>query len=36
QIDATHWAQVQDELIRNAEYIVANEYFSGRVVTTEI
>ncbi|MCG3721490.1 SDR family oxidoreductase [Vibrio cincinnatiensis] len=29
-----HWAEMQDELIRNTEYIVANEYFSGRVVST--
>ncbi|EIZ1171421.1 SDR family oxidoreductase [Vibrio vulnificus] len=36
QTDASHWAQVQDELIRNTEYIIANEYFSGRVVTTEV
>ncbi len=28
-----HWAEVQDELIRNTEYIVANEYFSGRVMS---
>ncbi|RJX68455.1 SDR family oxidoreductase [Vibrio sinensis] len=27
-----HWAEIQDELIRNTEYIVTNEYFSGRVV----
>ena len=27
-----HWAEVQDEVIRNTEYIVANDYFSGRVV----
>lgn len=29
----SHWAEVQDELIRNTEYIVANEYFSGRVMS---
>ncbi len=28
-----HWAEVKDELIRNTEYIVANEYFSGRVMS---
>ncbi len=28
-----HWAEVQDDLIRNTEYIVANEYFSGRVMS---
>ncbi|MDE1310598.1 SDR family oxidoreductase [Vibrio aestuarianus] len=28
-----HWAEMQDELIRNTEYIVANEYFSGRVMS---
>ncbi|MFA0414948.1 SDR family oxidoreductase [Vibrio renipiscarius] len=27
-----HWAEVQDDLIRNTEYIVTNDYFSGRVV----
>ncbi|EGU38855.1 short chain dehydrogenase [Vibrio ichthyoenteri ATCC 700023] len=27
-----HWAEIQDEVIRNTEYIVANDYFSGRVV----
>jgi NAD(P)-dependent dehydrogenase (short-subunit alcohol dehydrogenase family) len=31
-----HWAEVQDELIRSAEYIVANEYFSGRVMAAEV
>ncbi len=34
--DPTHWAEVQDELVRNTAYIVSNEYFSGRVVSTEI
>lgn len=29
-----HWVEAQDELIRNTEYIVANEYFSGRVMST--
>ncbi|MGV1719096.1 SDR family oxidoreductase [Vibrio furnissii] len=28
-----HWAAVNDELIRNTEYIVSNEYFSGRVMS---
>ncbi|MDA0147023.1 SDR family oxidoreductase [Vibrio sp. LaRot3] len=27
-----HWAEIQDEVIRNTEYIVSNDYFSGRVV----
>ncbi|MCL9782643.1 SDR family oxidoreductase [Vibrio sp. S4M6] len=31
-----HWAQFQDELIRNTEYIVSNEYFSGRVMSAEL
>ncbi|MEF1329224.1 SDR family oxidoreductase [Vibrio sp. M260121] len=35
-LDERHWAQIQDELVRNTAYIVANEYFSGRVVTTEV
>ncbi|MFM2590564.1 SDR family oxidoreductase [Vibrio sp. TBV020] len=30
--DESHWAEVQDELIRNTEYIVSNDYFSGRVM----
>lgn len=30
--DNSHWAEVQDELIRNTEYIVSNDYFSGRVM----
>ncbi|WP_099611455.1 SDR family oxidoreductase [Vibrio fujianensis] len=29
----SHWAEVQDELIRNTEYIVANDYFSGRIIS---
>ncbi|MDN3680505.1 SDR family oxidoreductase [Vibrio tapetis subsp. quintayensis] len=29
------WARVQDELIRNTEYIVANDYFNGRVMAAE-
>lgn len=31
--ETVHWAEVNDELIRNTEYIVANEYFSGRVMS---
>lgn len=31
--ESVHWAAVNDELIRNTEYIVANEYFSGRVMS---
>jgi NAD(P)-dependent dehydrogenase (short-subunit alcohol dehydrogenase family) len=27
------WSETLDELIRHTEYIVANEYFSGRVMT---
>ena len=34
--DNCHWAQMQDELIRSTEYIVSNEYFSGRVMAAEI
>ncbi len=30
--DDGHWAEIQDELIRNTEYIVCNDYFSGRVM----
>ncbi|WGW01194.1 SDR family oxidoreductase [Vibrio sp. YMD68] len=30
-----HWLQIQDELIRNTEYIVANDYFSGRIMSAE-
>lgn len=30
--DNSHWAEIQDELIRNTEYIVSNDYFSGRVM----
>ncbi len=35
-LDEVHWAEIQDELVRNTAYIVANEYFSGRVVSTEV
>lgn len=31
-----HWSAVNDELIRNTEYIVANDYFNGRVVAAEV
>ncbi|KOO02696.1 short-chain dehydrogenase [Vibrio nereis] len=30
--ESTHWAEIRDELIRNTEYIVCNDYFSGRVM----
>lgn len=30
------WSAVNDELIRNTEYIVANDYFNGRVVAAEV
>jgi NAD(P)-dependent dehydrogenase (short-subunit alcohol dehydrogenase family) len=30
--EETHWAKIHDELIRNTEYIVSNDYFSGRVM----
>ncbi|WP_104401843.1 SDR family oxidoreductase [Vibrio penaeicida] len=29
------WAYVQDEMIRNTEYIVSNDYFNGRVMASE-
>lgn len=35
-LDEFHWAEMQDELVRNTAYIIANEYFSGRVVSTEV
>ncbi|WP_321380617.1 SDR family oxidoreductase [uncultured Vibrio sp.] len=35
-LDEIHWAEIQDELVRNTEYIVSNDYFSGRVVSTEV
>ncbi|PMH39382.1 short-chain dehydrogenase [Vibrio sp. 10N.286.49.B3] len=35
-VEPSHWAEIQDELIRSTEYIVSNEYFNGRVVTAEI
>ncbi|WP_233422574.1 SDR family oxidoreductase [Vibrio metoecus] len=31
--EAVHWSEIREELIRNTEYIVANEYFSGRVMS---
>lgn len=30
--NSLHWAEIRDELIRNTEYIVSNDYFSGRVM----
>lgn len=33
QTSRKRWAEVQDELVRNAAYIVGNDYFSGRVMT---
>ncbi len=32
---SANWSQMQDELTRTTEYIVSNDYFSGRVVSTE-
>lgn len=32
---AANWSQIQDELTRTTEYIVSNDYFSGRVVCAE-
>ena len=26
------WSDIRDDLIRNTEYIITNDYFSGRVV----
>jgi NAD(P)-dependent dehydrogenase (short-subunit alcohol dehydrogenase family) len=34
--EAEHWAYIQDEFIRSAEYIVSNEYFNGRVMSAEM
>lgn len=34
--DPLHWAYIQDELIRNTEYIVSNDYFSGRIMSAKI
>ncbi|TXY46825.1 SDR family oxidoreductase [Vibrio mimicus] len=31
--EMVHWSEIREELIRNTEYIVANEYFSGRVMS---
>ncbi|MDN3613388.1 SDR family oxidoreductase [Vibrio gallaecicus] len=36
KLDEYHWAQIQDELTRTTEYIVSNDYFSGRVVAAEV
>ncbi|MFA0441641.1 hypothetical protein BCU70_12275 [Vibrio sp. 10N.286.49.C2] len=30
-----NWSEIQDELTRTTEYIITNDYFSGRVVSTE-
>ncbi len=35
-LNEIHWAEIQDELVRNTAYIISNEYFSGRVVSTEV
>ncbi|CAH0525488.1 SDR family oxidoreductase [Vibrio hippocampi] len=32
---SVNWAKFQDELTRTTEYIVTNDYFSGRVVSTD-
>ncbi|WP_375750684.1 SDR family oxidoreductase [Vibrio sp. HN007] len=34
--ESLHWSELNDELIRNTEYIVSNDYFSGRVVSAEV
>ncbi|MFB9133655.1 SDR family oxidoreductase [Vibrio sp. AK197] len=31
-LEQLRWGELQDELIRNIEYIVSNDYFSGRVM----
>ncbi|SDH78450.1 NAD(P)-dependent dehydrogenase, short-chain alcohol dehydrogenase family [Vibrio xiamenensis] len=31
-LEELRWVELQDELIRNIEYIVSNDYFSGRVM----
>ncbi|GHX66035.1 oxidoreductase, short-chain [Vibrio cholerae] len=31
--EIVHWSEMREELIRNTEYIVSNEYFSGRVMS---
>ena len=36
KLNKCHWAQLQDELTRTAEYIISNDYFSGRVVAAEV
>ncbi|MEZ9564783.1 SDR family oxidoreductase [Vibrio artabrorum] len=36
KLNRCHWAQLQDELTRTTEYIVSNDYFSGRVVAAEV
>ncbi|GAB2655791.1 SDR family oxidoreductase [Vibrio panuliri] len=32
EANGQNWAEVQDEVIRNTEYIISNDYFSGRVM----
>ncbi|TVU58034.1 SDR family oxidoreductase [Vibrio atlanticus] len=36
KLNRCHWAQLQDELTRTTEYIISNDYFSGRVVAAEV
>jgi len=36
ELNERHWAEIQDELVRNTAYIITNDYFSGRVVATEV
>ncbi|ROV61952.1 SDR family oxidoreductase [Vibrio ponticus] len=32
EANGQNWAEVQDEVIRNTEYIVTNDYFNGRIM----
>ncbi|WP_162045902.1 SDR family oxidoreductase [Vibrio taketomensis] len=32
EANGQNWSEIQDEVIRNTEYIISNEYFSGRVM----
>lgn len=32
EANGQNWVEVQDEVIRNTEYIISNDYFSGRVM----
>lgn len=34
--ESFHWSILNDELIRNTEYIVSNDYFNGRIVSAEV